>query len=247
MRRIYFLFLFLLSFTGCSPADACANSGTTLHILFIGNSYTYVNDLPGTFRQLACSGGHRVETGMAADGGWTLAQHASAAGTLDKLNGQKWDYVVLQEQSEIPAIETSRIQSMYPAARTLVAKIRQNGAMPLFFNTWGHKDGEPDYGEPTYFDMQAQLDVGYKGIARELGVDVAPVGYAWMQARTQPQPLDLWQDDGSHPNEQGTYLAACVFYAMVFQESPAGLGYRAGLSQGAAKTLQGLAAGAVLP
>jgi hypothetical protein len=246
MRRILCIFILLLAFTGCSPAETCGNSGEALRILFIGNSYTYVNDLPGTFAHLACSGGHKVETGMAADGGWTLEQHASASGTLDKLNGQQWDYVVLQEQSEIPAVEASRGQAMYPAARALVAKIRENGAEPLFFNTWGHKNGLPEYGEPTYFEMQAQLDVGYKGIARELGVDVVPVGYAWLQARTQPQPLDLWQDDGSHPNQQGTYLVACVFYATVFQESPAGLGYRAGVSMDEAETLQRLANDAVL-
>lgn len=245
MRRFFVIFLFLLTLCGCSPAESC-DSGTVLHILFIGNSYTYVNDLPATFSHLACSGGHKIETGMAAQGGWTLAQHVTTSQTLDLLNGQKWDFVVLQEQSEIPAGEASRTTSMVPAVRTLSAQIRKLDAEPLLFNTWGHRDGLPDSGEPTYFDMQAQLNAGYKAIAKELKVRVVPVGSAWLQARTQSPPLDLWQDDGSHPNTPGTYLAACVFYASIFQESPAGLGYRDGLSQEMAQALQILAADAVL-
>jgi hypothetical protein len=215
-----------------------------MRILFIGNSYTYVNDLPGVFTRLACSGGYKVQTGLAAPGGWTLAQHDASNETLAALKQHKWDYVVLQEQSEIPAIQSARSQGMYPAVRQLVARIRASGAQPLLFMTWGHRDGDVQFGLPTYFDMQAQLTAGYLGIAQELNVPVIPVGTAWLKAWTQPTPLDLWQEDGSHPNEQGTYLAACVFYAAIFHQSPLGLGYYAGLDQETAKTLQSLAADA---
>jgi hypothetical protein len=135
---------------------------------------------------------------------------------------------------------------MYPAARNLVAKIRQDGAKPIFFLTWGHKDGLPDYGLKNYTDMQNQLNVGYFGIANELGVPVAPVGRAWQVSWFQPNASDLWQSDGSHPTEQGTYLAASVFYAQIFQQSPEGLGYRGSLSQESAQSMQTLAANATL-
>jgi hypothetical protein len=212
-----------------------------MRILFIGNSYTYVNDLPGMFSKLACSGGYKVQTGLAAPGGWTLAQHEASNETRAALEQQKWDYIVLQEQSEIPAIPADRSQSMYPAVRRLVARIKATGAQPLLFLTWGHRDGDMQFGLPTYFDMQAQLTFGYLGIAQELNVPVIPVGTTWLKARTLPAPLDLWQADGSHPNEQGTYLAACVFYTAIFHQSPLGLGYYAGLNQETAKTLQSLA------
>ena len=217
-----------------------------MHILFIGNSYTYVNDLPGTFARLACTGGHKVETDMAAEGGWALADHAASAQTLAKLAQSKWDFVILQEQSEIPAMDDYRKQSMYPAVRQLVGKIKATGAKPILFLTWGHHDGLPQAGFQTFNDMQAQLYVGYMGIAKELNVPVAPVGDAWLMGRLQPTPLDLWQADGSHPNEMGTYLAACVFYAVFFRQSPAGLTYRPGLSQATAQTLQTLAVDSVL-
>lgn len=242
-------FIILLAVCGCSPAANCnggQNTGSTLHILFIGNSYTYVNDLPGTFARLACTGGHKVETDMAAEGGWALADHAASAQTLAKLAQSKWDFVILQEQSEIPAMDDYRKQSMYPAVRQLVGKIKATGAKPILFLTWGHHDGLPQAGFQTFNDMQAQLYVGYMGIAKELNVPVAPVGDAWLMGRLQPTPLDLWQADGSHPNEMGTYLAACVFYAVFFRQSPAGLTYRPGLSQATAQTLQTLAVDSVL-
>jgi TolB-like protein len=58
--------------------------------------------------------------------------------------------------------------------------------------------------------------------------------------------MALWQDDGSHPSTAGTYLAACVFYAIVFRQSPAGLGFDDGLSSDITNTLQRAAAVNVL-
>jgi hypothetical protein len=235
----------ILAASGCAPEDNChslQNTGPIMRVLFIGNSYTYVNDLPGMFTKLACSGGYKVETGMAAQGGWTLAQHNDSSQTLDQIQLKKWNIIVLQEQSEIPAIQSSRIQTMYPAVRQLVQRIRTSGAQPLLFMTWGHKDGDATYGLATYYDMQAQLSAGYTGIAQELNVPVVPVGTAWLKGVTQTNPLNLWQSDGSHPTEQGTYLAACVFYAAIFHQSPVGLGYLGGVDPVTAQTLQTLAA-----
>jgi hypothetical protein len=248
LKKIIFVWLFLLAICGCSSTDICNradNQEPVLHILFIGNSYTYVNDLPGTFTRLACSGGHKVETGVAANGGWTLAEHVVSSPTLDKLVERKWDYVVLQEQSEIPAVEASRNQSMYPAVRQLAGKIVAVGARPILFMTWGHRDGSSYTGTQNFSDMQTGLFNGYEGISQELGISIAPVGYAWYEARTQPNPINLWQDDGSHPNIEGTYLAACVFYATFYHKSPEGLAYVDTLSQDTAKTLQAIAADTV--
>jgi hypothetical protein len=223
----------------CNPGPGC------VRVLFVGNSYTYVNDLPSVFRQLAGSGGHRVQTGMAASGGATLADHAGSSDTQTVIAGSPWQFVVLQEQSEVPSTEQLRQWQMYPAARLLVDRVRAVGAQPVFFVTWAHRAGWPEYGL-GYADMQAQIDDGYEQIAGELGVRLAPVGYAWWAAMRQDPQLDLWQDDGSHPDQSGTYLAACVFYAVVFGESPTGLPYAAGLESSVARILQDVAAGTVL-
>ena len=239
MKRLLLLCCLLMATCGCSPAMGCSpleSAESCTRILFIGNSYTYVNDLPTMFADLAGAGGHRVETGMAAQGGWTLANHVDSSDTLDKLKSSKWNFVVLQEQSEIPSIKQSQTQDMYPAARTLVRDIRNIGATPIFFVTWAHRDGWPENGLQNYESMQYQIDNGYLGIAQELNAPEAPVGFAWLAVRRQNPQLDLWQDDGSHPNEQGTYLAACVFYSVIFRQSPAGLTFTAQLSKETAQS-----------
>jgi hypothetical protein len=233
----YFISTSCIDFPGIRPCT---------RVLFIGNSYTYVNDLPGNFAKLARAGGHQVEVGMAAPGGWSLSQHASSAETLDKLNSSKWDFVVLQEQSQIPSVPQFRETEMYPAARQLVSQIEAAGATPVFFLTWAHQAGWPENGMPDYRSMQSLITQGYFGIAQELGVRVAPVGYAWSLETGQNTLLPLWQEDGSHPTPRGTYLAACVFYATVFSESPAGLSFKSDLSKEDASHLQAIAAEAVL-
>jgi hypothetical protein len=195
---------------------------------------------------LAKAGGHPIETGMSAPGGWTLAQHLTTPQTLDALQSSKWNFVVLQEQSQIPAALQVRTQEMYPAATALVQKIRQSGAQPIFFLTWAHRDGWPEYNLPDYESMQLQINQGYMTIANELIAPVAPVGYAWLTAWLQDPKQDLWQSDGSHPTEQGTYLAACVFYAVLFRQSPENNSYQAHLPASTARYLQSVAANTVL-
>src|SRR6266498_788662 len=242
---IFLLLIFVLS--SCTSSYPCSVQDTSCtRILFIGNSYTFVNDLPNTFAELAKSGKHKVEVGMSAQGGWTLADHVKSTDTQNAIHSKKWAYVVLQEQSQIPSVGQSRTYTMYPAARTLVKQVRAIGATPLFFLTWAHRDGWSEYGMRDYESMQVQINNGYYGIAQELNVSAAAVGLAWLAAVKGHPELNLWQEDGSHPSEEGTYLAACVFYAVIFKESPVGLTYRADLSKETAGTLQAIASKTVL-
>ena len=166
------LFLFISAW-GCAPAMDCSNlqaNKSCTRVLFIGNSYTYVNDLPTTFMNLARAGGHKTEVGMSAQGGWMLADHVKSPDTIAKINSEKWNFVVLQEQSEVPSIQSSRTQEMYPAARVLVDDVRQAGAVPIFFITWAYRDGLPANGMPNYESMQAQIDDGYILTAQALNL-----------------------------------------------------------------------------
>lgn len=246
MTRIkHSLVVFILSLAafGCSPR--CAED-TCTRILFIGNSYIYANDLPGTLTALAAAGGDPIESETAAQGGWRLADHAASSRTLSQLTSSDWDYVILQEQSQIPSVEQARTSQMFPAVRDLVKKTEAVGAKPILFVTWGHRNGSPQSGLNTYARMQAEIDLGYMRIARELGSRVAPVGYVWAEVMKQYPDINLWQDDGSHPSGQGTYLAACVFYAVIFGRSPQGLSYHGNLSADSAQLLQSIAAEVVL-
>jgi hypothetical protein len=220
--------------------------GTCTRVLFIGDSYTYVNDLPTTFADLAWSGGYRVDTETLANGGETLAAHVADSATASTISSQAWNTVVLQEQSEIPASPVDQQSEMYPAVTQLVAMVRDAGAEPMLFLTWGHESGWPEDGITTYASMQAAVDQGYLGIADHLNVPIAPVGAAWEAANAAQANAQLWQGDGVHPTTAGTYLAACVFYTAIFHRSPVGLSYHSDLSSADAATLQRVAASAAL-
>jgi hypothetical protein len=225
---------------------ATRSPGACTRVLFIGNSYTSVNDLPGTFAEVARSSGHDVEVGMAAVGGATLADHVASADTRITLGAEPWDVVLLQEQSAYPAAESSRVGSFEPAVRALVGTIESRGARAQLLETWAYRDGDPEIGIPDYASMQARLAAAYLGIARKLGIGVAPAGAAWAAVRAAHPAIELWQADGSHPAAAGTYLAACVVYAAVFGASPVGLGGGGDLPGATRRTLQEAAAATVL-
>ena len=249
LPRLLMLCVLALTQAGCAGNPGCGSPGdgtTCTRVLFIGDSYTSVNDLPTVFADLAWSGGHRVDAGMDAPGGDTLTEHAADPATAAAIALEQWNIVVLQEQSQRPSNEQLRQTQMYPAVRQLDTAIRADGAQPMYFLGWARRDGWPEAGLPDYASMQSAIDDGYLTIATEEHAAVAPVGYAWAALLGQDSPSDLWQADGIHPTTTGTYLAACVFYAAIFKQSPEGLGYHADLSDDAAARVQNVAATAVL-
>ena len=210
----------------------------TLNVLFVGNSYTYYNDMPLMLVNLAQSAGQPVVTGQSTPGGYTLEQHSLNPTTISMISECIWHYVVLQEQSQIPTIEYWRYNSMYPAARYLDSIIISNRESTAFFMTWGRKYGgiqtyygysSPDFRD--FFHMQESLSSAYTEIANELSALLCPVGNAWALAKQIDSLVDLWQSDYSHPTLKGSYLTACVFYCIFFDSSPVGLSYTGGLSQ----------------
>jgi hypothetical protein len=225
-----------------TPPPAATSASEPLRVLFVGNSYTFYNNLPGRFAELMHSGGFDVEVGQSTNGGWSLSNHTMSSQTPDKIAGTEWHYVVLQEQSVVHNPEGG----MYPAVRALDRQSEAVGARTVLFMTWGRQEGLPKAGYPDYASMQAQIAANYVGIAAELDLILAPVGIAWQSALAQDPELDLWSADGSHPSPTGTYLASCVFYAVVAGESPEGLAYTAGLPGQTARFLQLVAAETVM-
>lgn len=205
-----------------------------IRVLFVGNSYTFYNDLPVTFEKLMLSGGYQVEVGSSTYGGWSLSDHLTSSETVDMIGKDNWDYVVLQEKSVV----TNPEEEMYPAVRGLDRLIHEKGAETILFMTWGRKKGLASAGFPDFESMQVHIDNNYLNIADELSLSVAPVGTAWQNVLTVDNFPSLWDNDGSHPSPFGTYLAACVFYALLSGESPEGLAYNAKLPEETARFLQ---------
>ena len=211
-------------------ALAAARPGGLLRVLFIGNSHTYVNDVPGSVRELAQSAGYEIQTSTSVAAGYSLHDHTQRQETLDSINAGNWDIVVLQEQSQIPTIPWWRDSSMYPSARFLDSMIRGVGAVPAFYVTWGWRDGgvmvyNGDSSQPfvDYFEMQDTVTAAYDRIAREIGAGWVPAGPAFALARTYDPYVPLWQSDACHATPVGSYLAACVFFSHFYNRPATGL------------------------
>ncbi|MCK4837602.1 MAG: SGNH/GDSL hydrolase family protein, partial [Desulfobulbaceae bacterium] len=221
-QQVIFQLILVLFLTGCGILEGLQDltSQDRFDVLFIGNSYTSSNGLPDMFERMALSGGYRVHVAMVAPGGWTLTDHLLSAETLEKIRGTGWDFVVLQEQSVIPSLFDTRERQMYPAIRQVHDEIKAVGADTILFMTWGRRNGLPSEGHRDFASMQAALETGYLKIGNELNLAIAPVGVAWWNGLRSAPQLDLWVEDGSHPNREGTYLAACVLYGVIFGQSP---------------------------
>jgi hypothetical protein len=139
-------------------------------VLFLGNSYRYVNDLPAMFAALAKSGHVLVVAVKEARANETLAEHLESSATASALRAARWNVVVLQEQSQIPAVERYRQSLMYPPARELTRLIDAVGAEPMFFVTPAHTKGWPGEGLDSYSTMQSAVDEGYRLIAHKCGL-----------------------------------------------------------------------------
>jgi len=187
-----------------------------LAVLFVGNSYSF--GVPKAFSQLAAIHGKKVRVGHAANSGWSLAIHAENAGTLRKIREGKWDIVVLQEHSEIPALPArKRAAAMFPPLRKLVTEVRQHGAIPLLYQTWGHRAGEKGIWRDDFQAMNSRLRDGYQAASRNAGgVMVVPVGDAWEREISAGRGGGLFMPDGSHPTQVGNALTAAVFYEAIF-------------------------------
>src|SRR5262245_51775756 len=183
-----------------------------LKVLFIGNSFTVRNDLPALIARLAAAKGKNLEHRLISAGGASLRQHWNAGVAREAIEKGRYDHVVLQEQSTLPVKNATR---MHENVRLFDEVSRAAGSTTVLYMTWARLN-EPD-------SQQAITDA-YTDIGRELGATVVPVGLAWQRFLGQHEQPVLHDRDQSHPTLAGSYLAACVFLAVLFGESLVGLG-----------------------
>ena len=209
-------------------------------VLFIGNSYTYVNTLPQLLADLALSNGDTLQFDSYTPGGYTFANHFSDAMTRSKIAAGNWTHVILQAQSQEPSFSPAQV-----AAQTLPFAIRLDSLVQaanpctqtVFYETWGRKSGDA-YNCPvfppvcTYTGMQGRLKSSYKLFADSCKALMAPVGEAWRSSISYSPALELYQSDQSHPAIEGSFLAAAVFYEVLYRRSVLTSTYSAGLPTG---------------
>jgi uncharacterized protein DUF4886 len=215
-----------------------------LRVLFVGNSFTFRNSMPALVHELAAGdAGAAIFAVQYTAPRWTLEKASQDDGLEALLEEVSWDVVVLQEKSWFLSLSAEqRRKETYPFARGLQREIAVAGARTMLFMTWGYKDGDRwNWRGDNYDAMQLRLAEGYGELARELSAELAPVGLAWREALRRDPGIDLWAEDGKHPSLAGSYLAACVFYAILSGRDPAGSDFTAELPPTEARFLQDVA------
>lgn len=238
----YLLFIILLFLS--IPAVA-----TTRKVLFIGNSFTFTNNMPSMLDSMVSALGDTLIFDMSAIGGYTFEQQTTNPTTISKIFSQQWDIVVLQEQSELPAFPPAQVDTqVYPYAAILDSMVRANDSctQTMFLMTWGHANGDPPNCPSypvicTYDGMQERLRESYLQMGIDNHACVAPVGSAFKIMMDSMYTPWLYNADSTHPVVPGSYLEAAVLYSSIYHKSTINCTYTAGISATDVYTLQRVA------
>ncbi len=207
------------------PRDKSAQ----LKVLFIGNSFTYYNNMNqsnGTFFQIANKTGYTgVSVSTIYKGGYYLHQFLDPNDSYGKqvltaLNSDtKYDIVIIQEQSANPIGNPA---DFYTCCRQFKELIDKNGGEMWLYSTWGYETGHKDlkkYGK-TPAEMEMKLRAAYTAIGEELNVPVIFAGAAMTKAYEMITTTSVYDADKKHPSPAGSYLIACTIFGTVFGVDP---------------------------
>jgi hypothetical protein len=171
--------------------------------LFVGNSLTYTNDLPGMLERMLEAGlDEDVYVASESRPNWGLPDHWSGGRARDLIAGGGWELVILQQG---PSATEGR-PYLLSYAEAFAPEIRAAGAEPAFYMVW------PASSRP--FDFDGVLD-SYRTAAENVDGYFFPSGEAWRVAWETDPDLVLYGPDGFHPSAAGTYVAALVMYEQI--------------------------------
>lgn len=200
--------LLLSVFCACRPSALleAVHTEPETSVLFIGNSLTYVNDLPATLTSVAASSGKNIRTQMVALPNFALIDHLAEGSAVAAMERGRWDYVVLQQGPS--SVDVNR-DSLILWTKMFDEHIKRAHARPALYMVW------PDDSRLAFFN---DVRLSYQQAAQAVGGLFMPAGVAWQEAWLLNSGLKLYGPDGYHPSELGTYLAALVMYERITGE-----------------------------
>lgn len=192
-----------------------------MKVLFIGNSYTFMNGMPSMFEKMSQKTGKNILVEHCTQGGASFHVHSERKELYQTIKKRQWDYVILQGYSReltepVEYLDTASL----PYINQILDSIYANNACSnvMFYMTWGYQDG---YGERedinTYEKMADTVRSGYKWLGQHYGNPIVPVGMVWKEAK-EKEKINLYDADRAHPNLTGSYLIAATFYSAFFDE-----------------------------
>ena len=197
-------------------------------ILFIGNSYT--SQCSDTITKLFKNESPDWKLTFHTKGGKDLAYHLAEPATEKLIGSQKWDFVILQEQSQKSGLGGKSSQGFHDAVASFSKIIRDTGSTPCLYLTWGRKAGDKKNPKiyPDYQAMQKKISAAYFEAGKKNRARILPVGLAYSKVKQQDQALfeSLYKKDGSHPSAIGAYVVSSVFWAGLTGKDPTKIKWR---------------------
>jgi len=195
-----------------------------MNVLFIGNSYTYRNDMPLLFEQLANNNGKKVVVHSVTKGYRKLEYYMDSSdgitAALDAvLSENHFDVCIIQEHSLVPALDFDRFLM---GLDCVVSKVKSKADRLVLYATWGRKSGSKDLTEHNWTteSMTHILSEAYQKAAKLYGAQVSPVGDNFLYVSQNYPEIDLYNEDLTHPSYPGSCLSALTHYHTLFNEFP---------------------------
>lgn len=195
-----------------------------MKVLFIGNSYTYYNEMPKLLEAIAKGNGKDLQTHQVTRGGWYLHKYLDEKDEfhnklMDLITENHYDVCFLQEQSMCPYLDYKRFTD---GATRLMKHMQSAVDEFVLYQTWARKEGSPSLEEHnlTADQFGEGIAMAYERFAGEAGLRVSPVGGCFAELRLVDPETDLYHEDKSHPSYAGSCLAALQHYKTLFGEIP---------------------------
>lgn len=185
-----------------------------MRVLFIGNSHTFFNDMPQTFKKLAESAGFPTEVEMIAHGGRPLSWHLQEMVEIRfSLLYGKYDYVIVQQAAHAPPTPPTPEETLADVLK-IQEQAKAVGTEVIPTVIWA---------ERHIPENQSEMNRGYNLIMAETDMRCSPAGQVFMEIRNEHPEIDMYFEDGAHASPYGSYAVACCVFAQVFGKSPEGL------------------------
>ncbi len=248
MMRNYLLLILLFLAIG-----AKAQPDTT-RVLFIGNSFTYMNDVPTLVQGLATAAGYPLKFVMHAPGGISVGDvaqgtsaHMNNPVVFDLIRSDNWDFVSLQDNQgrfiygngNFPDTNVSKVIRGHIKIRDSVQYYHPCARM-LWFAGWGPKNGYMPYAS-TGKGLIDNIYVDYLALKNVAGEIIAPIGKAWERELDTLPAVDLWGPDQTHESLAGAYLTASVIFTSIYRMNTELVPFDGGLDSVSAKILRRIA------
>lgn len=227
-----------------------APAGPPASVVYIGNSFFYFNNgINAHMSGLIASGmpGFKHRATMITISGSGADWHdvdsyfrPNAVGKYSFTADNKVVFNQIDRLFEVAVMMDCSQCPIHPQLKTVFTEymkknseiVRRHGTRPVLFMSWAYKD------VPS---MTQDLADAYTAAGRENHAQVIPAGLAFARSVAARPDIELYFTDKRHPSVAGSYLSACTTYATLFNKSPVGSSYTAGLDPAVARHLQTVA------